>query len=86
MNRETLERMTKDELIELVKRQEEAINGLNIQRCDANAVIEHLVTATEHMKNLRCRDAERELAQDYMDDFVRQMYMKYPSYIVKGEE
>lgn len=86
MNRETLERMTKEELIELVERQTQAINSLDMQRYDANAVIEHLVAATENMKNLRYHDAERDHNQEYLDDYVRQMYMKYPEYIVTADK
>lgn len=85
MKRETLERMTKEELIELVDRQTQAINSLDMQRYDANAVIEALVMATENMKNLRYHDAERDNNQEYLDDYVRQMYMKYPEYIVTEE-
>ena len=57
-----------------------------MQRYDANAVIEHLVAATENMKNLRHHDAERDHNQEYLDDYVRQMYMKYPSYIVTADK
>ena len=85
MNREILNRMTKEELIELVERQTQAINSLDMQRYDANAVIEHLVAATENMKNLRHSDAERDHNQEYLDDYVRQMYMKYPQYIVSAD-
>lgn len=86
MNREILERMTKEELIKLVERQTQAINSLDMQRYDANAVIEHLVAATENMKNLRYHDAERDHNQEYLDDYVRQMYMKYPAYIVTADK
>lgn len=86
MNRETLERMTKEELIELVEKQTQAINSLDMERYDANAVIEHLVAATENMKNLRYHDAERDHNQEYLDDYVRQMYMKYPTYIVTADK
>ena len=86
MNRETLERMTKEELIKLVERQTQVINSLDMQRYDANAVIEHLVAATENMKNLRYHDAERDHNQEYLDDYVRQMYMKYPTYIVTADK
>ena len=85
MNRETLERMTKEELIEFAIRQEEVINRLDMQRYDTNAVIEHLVAATHNMHNLRYHDAEREHAQDYIDDFSRQMYAKYPTYIFSAD-
>ena len=81
MSREILERMTKEELIELASRQEKAILSLDMQRYDANAVIEHLASVTEYMKNLRYHDFERERDQDYVDDFVRQMYAKYPMVI-----
>ena len=84
-NRELLKRMTKDELIELAMRQAQAIDSLDMQRYDANAVIEHLVTATENMKNLRHSDAERDHNQEYLDDYVRQMYMKYPQYLVSAD-
>lgn len=82
MYRDVLERMTKEELIELVDRQNRAINSLDMERYDANAVIEHLVMATENMKNLRYHDAERDHDQEYLNDFVRQMYEKYPNVIV----
>lgn len=86
MNRETLERMTKEELMELVEIQTNAINSLDMQRYDANAVIKHLVMATENMKNLHYHDAERDNAQGYLDAYVREMYMKYPSYIVTADK
>lgn len=85
MNREILERMTKEELINFASMQEEVINRLDMQRYDANAVIDHLVRATHDMHNLRCHDAERENAQDYLDDFARQMYAKYPTYIFSAD-
>ena len=85
MNRETLERMTKEELMELVSRQNDAILSLDQQRYDASAVIEHLVRATHDMHNLRYHDAERSHCQDYLDDFVREMYGKYPMYLVSAE-
>ena len=85
MNREILNRMTKEELIELVDRQNQAILSLDMERYDANAVIEHLVTATENMKNLRHSDAERDRNQEYLDDYVREMYMKYPQYLVSAD-
>ena len=81
MSRDILERMTKEELMELVRRQDDVIDGLSQQRYDANAVIEHLVHATQDMHNLRYHDAERESRQAVMDDFVREMYMKYPVYV-----
>ena len=86
MDREVLQKMTARELIELVERQEQAIVSLDMQRYDANAVIEHLVMATENMKNLRYHDAERDHNQEYLDDYVRQMYMKYPTYIVTADK
>lgn len=86
MNRELLEKMTKEELMELVRIQDEAINSLDIQRYDSSAVIEHLVRVTHDMHNLRYYDAERSHCQDHLDDFVREMYMKYPMYIVSAEK
>ncbi len=86
MNRETLERMTKEELIKLVEMQTQAINSLDMQRYNANAVIEHLVAATENMSDLRHHDAERDHDQEYLDDYIRQMYMKYPTYIVTADK
>ena len=86
MNREQLERMTKEELMELVSRQNDAINSLDMQRYNASAVIKHLVSASHELHNLRCRDAERSHCQDRLDDFVREMYAKYPLYIVPTEE
>ena len=85
MNREILEKMTKEELMEMICRQNEAINSLDMQRYDASAVIEHLVAATHDMQNLRYRDVERSHSQERLDDFVREMYMKYPLYIVSAE-
>lgn len=86
MNREVLERMTKEELIELVSRQNDAILSLDQQRYDASAVIEHLVRATYDMHNLRYHDAERSNCQDRLDDFAREMYGKYPIYLVSAEK
>lgn len=86
MNREVLERMTKEELMELVCRQNEAINSLDEQRYHASAVIEHLVRASHEMHDLGYRDAERRHCQDRLDDFVREMYTKYPLYIVPAGE
>ena len=86
MSREILEKMTKEELIELVCRQNEAINSLDIQRYDASAVVEHLVRATYDMHNLRYHDVERSHCQDRLDDWVREMYMKYPMYMVTAEK
>lgn len=57
-----------------------------MQRYNANAVIEHLVAATENLEDLRHHDAERDHNQEYLDDYVRQMYMKYPTYIVTAEK
>ena len=85
MNREILNRMTKEELIELVERQNQAIVSLDMQRYDSNAIIEHLVMVTENMKNFRHSDAERDHNQEYLDDYVQQMYMKYPQYIVSAD-
>lgn len=85
MDRGILEKMTKEELIELVERQGQAINSLDQQRFDSNAVIEHLVTATENMRNLRYHDIERDHDQEWLDDYIRQMYTKYPVYIVSAE-
>ena len=85
MNREVLEKMTKEELMELVCRQSEAIDSLNVQRYDASAVIEHLVRATHEMHDLRYHDAERSNCQDHLDDFVREMYGKYPMCLVSAE-
>lgn len=85
MDRKVLEKMTARELIELVERQDQSINSLDQQRFDSNAVIEHLVTATENMRNLRYHDIERDHDQEYLNDFVRQMYTKYPVYLVSAE-
>lgn len=84
MNRELLERMTKEELLELITRQDEAITSLDVQRYDSSAVIEHLVQVTHDMHNLRYHDAERSHCQDRLDDWVREMYMKYPMYLVSA--
>lgn len=86
MNREALERMTKEELIELVSRQSEVIESLNEQRYNASAVIEHLVRATHEMHDLRYRDSRQSYCQDRLDDFVREMYGKYPMYLVSAEK
>lgn len=86
MNREVLERMSKEELMELVCRQNEAINSLDEQRYHASAVIEHLVRASHEMHDLGYRDAERRHCQDRLDDFVREMYTKYPMYLVSAEK
>lgn len=85
MDRKILEKMTKEELFELIERQTQAINSLDQQRFDSNAVIEHLVTTVENMRNLRYHDVERDHDQEYLDDYIRQMYMKYPVYIVSAE-
>lgn len=85
MNRDVLERMTKEELMELVSRQNEAIDSLDQQRYDSSDVIEHLVRATHDMQNLRYHDMERSHCQDRLDDFVREMYGKYPMYLVSAE-
>lgn len=86
MNRETLERMTKEELMELVRIQDEAIKSLDIQRYDSSAVIEHLVRVTHDMHNLHYHDVERSHCKDRLDDFVREMYGKYPMYLVSAEK
>lgn len=85
MNREQLERMTKEDLMELADRQSEVIDSLNEQRYNASAVIEHLVRATHDMHNLRYRDSRQSYCQDRLDDFVREMYGKYPIYLVSAE-
>lgn len=85
MDRKVLVKMTARELIELVERQNQAINSLDRQRFDSNAVIEHLVTATENMRNLRYHDIERDHDWEYLNDFVRQMHTKYPVYLVSAE-
>lgn len=85
MNRKVLEKMTKEEIIELVERQDQAINSLDRQRFDSNAVIEHLVTATENMRNLRYHDVERDHDQEYLSDFIGQMHTKYPVYLISAE-
>lgn len=85
MDREILKKMTKEELIELIERQTQAINSFDQQRFDSNAVIEHLVTATENMRNLRYHDIERDHDQEWLDDYIRQMYTKYPVYVVSAE-
>lgn len=86
MNREILEKMTKEELLELANRQSDAIDSLDEQRYHASAVIEHLVRASHEMHDLSYRDAERRHCQDRLDDFVREMYGKYPLYIVSAEK
>ena len=85
MNRELLKRMTKDELIELAMRQAQAIDSLDMQRYDANAIIDHLVTAARDMKDIRCSELQRERDQDRLDDYIREMHIKYPNFIVKTE-
>ena len=85
MNRELLKQMTKEELLELASRQDEAINRLDEQRYNASAVIDHLVGASHELHNLRCRDGERSVCQDRLDDWVREMYMKHPLYLVSAE-
>ena len=84
MNRELLEKMTKEELMELVSRQNEAISSLDEQRYHASAVIEHLVRASHEMHDLSYRDSRRSFCQDRLDDFVREMYGKYPMYTVSA--
>jgi hypothetical protein len=86
MSRDILEKMTKDELIELASRQEKAIISLDMQRYDANAIIEHLASAVHDIHNLRYHDFDREHDQNYVDDFVSDMYAKYPTYIVLEEK
>jgi hypothetical protein len=85
MNRELLEQMTKEELLELASRQNDAINSLDEQRYNASAVIDHLVSATHELHNLRYHDGERLVVQDRLDDWVREMYMKHPLYLVSAE-
>lgn len=85
MNRELLEQMTKEELLELASRQNDAINSLDEQRYNASAVIDHLVGVSHEMHNLRCRDGERIVTQDRLDDWVREMYMKHPLYVTPVE-
>lgn len=85
MSREVLEQMTREELLELVSRQSELINSLDQQRYDASSVIEHLTRVTSDMHNLRYHDSERSHNQDRLDDWVREMYMKHPLYIVSAE-
>lgn len=86
MNRELLEQMTKEELLELASRQNDAINSLDEQRYNASAVIDHLVSATHELHNLRYHDGERNVTQDRLDDWVREMYARHPLYIVPAEE
>jgi len=86
MNRELLEQMTKEELLELASRQNDAINSLDEQRYIESAVIDHLVSATNELHNLRCRDGECLVAQDRLDDWVREMYARHPLHIVPTEE
>lgn len=83
MNRKMLERLTKEELIELVMRQEQAILSLDKQRYESNAIIEHLTMAAANMKDLRCSELKRDHDQEYLNDYVGEMYMKYPTYLVK---
>jgi len=85
MDKEILEEMTKEELFELIGRQEQVINSLDQQRYDSNAVIEHLVTTTENMRNLRYHDAERNNDQEYLDNYIRDMYKKYPVWLVSAD-
>lgn len=85
MNRELLEQMTKEELLELASRQNDAINSLDEQRYIESAVIDHLVGVSHEMHNLRFRDGERLVVQDRLDDWVREMYMKHPLYLVSAE-
>ena len=86
MIKAVLERMTKEELLELAIRQNELINSLDQQRRDASAIIEHLVRATHEMHNLRYHDAERSHCQDCLDDLLGKMYAKYPIHIVPAEK
>lgn len=85
MNREVLEKMTKEELMELASRQSEAIDSLNEQRYSESAVVEHLVRATHEMHDLRYHESRRRFCQDRLDDFYREMYEKYPMYLVSAE-
>ena len=41
---------------------------------------------TNEMHNLRYLDAERSHNQERLDDWIREMYMKYPMYIVSAEK
>lgn len=86
MNRELLEQMTKEELLELASRQSDAILSLDEQRYNASAVIDHLVSATHELHNLRYHDGERSVTQDRLDDWVREMYMKHPLHVTPVEE
>lgn len=82
MNREILLKMTKEELMELANRQSEAIDSLNEQRYSESAVVEYLVRATHEMHDLRYHDSRRSFCKDRLDDWVREMYEKYPMYLV----
>ena len=86
MNRELLEQMTKEELLELARRQNDAILSLDEQRYYASAVIDHLVIASHEMHNLRSRDGERSVCQDRVDDWVREMYARHPLHVTPVEE
>lgn len=85
MNRELLEQMTKEELLELASRQNDAINSLDEQRYIASAVIDHLANASHDLHNLRYRDGERSVVQDRLDDWVREMYEKHPLHVTPVE-
>lgn len=86
MNREILDKMTKEELMELASRQSEAIDSLNEQRYSESAVVEHLVRATHEMNDLRYHDSRRIYCQDRLDDWVREMYGKHPMYLVSADK
>lgn len=85
MNRELLENMTKEELIYLVEIQARAIESLDMQRCDSNVIIDHLVSAIGSLNLLHDNNLKRDHDQEYLNDYVYQMYQKYPSYLVKTE-
>lgn len=86
MNREVLERMSKEELMELVSRQEEVIDSLNQLRYDTSCVIESLVRVPRDMNDMRYHDADRSHYQECLDEWLREMYGKYPMYLVSAEK
>lgn len=86
MDRKILKKMTKEELIELVERQNRAIDRLDMQRYDSNVIIDHLVSAIGNLNLLRDHNIERERDQDYLNDYVYQMYQKYHTYLVSVEK
>ena len=85
MNRKMLERLTKEELIELVMRQERVINSLDSQRYESNSVIEHLVEVAVNMEDIWHNDLKRDHALVYLSDYIREMQIKYPMYLVRTE-